>query len=283
MLNKQTLFEFQMPSTEQEWKTVAKGFQDAWNFPHCLGALDGKHVQLQCPDNMGSTFYNYKGTHSIVLMAAVDANYNFIYAHVGCQGRISDGGVFKITALSKKMENNSLSIPAPELVERSNVVLPYVFVADEAFALKMNLMKPFSGALEQSPKRIFNYRLSRARRVVENAFGLLSATFRVFRKPLLPDLDNAENIVTCCLYLYNFLRKNASPLINNRSGTFDHERVDGRVTPGLWRSETAGDTGMTDLCLDPSGSSNAAIEVRNTFKEYFVSDAGKVPWQDQYQ
>lgn len=281
MLNKQALFQFQMPSTEQEWKTIAKVFQDTWNFPHCLGALDGKHVQIQCPANMGSTFYNYKGTHSIVLMAAVDANYNFIYAHVGCQGRISDGGVFKITALSKKMDSNSLSIPVPELVERSNALLPYVFVADEAFALKINLMKPFSGALEQSPNRVFNYRLSRSRRVVENAFGLLSATFRVFRKPLLLNLENAEKVVTCSLYLYNFLRKSGS--LQLRPGTFDCETADGRIIPGLWRSETEGDTGMTDLCQVPFNSTNTAIAVREAFKEYFISDAGKVPWQDQYQ
>ena len=85
---------FQFPHTEEEWKAVAKGFQDRWNFPNCLGALDGKHIAIRPPRNSGSTFFNYKHSFSIVLMALVDADYKFIYCDVGCNGRVSDGGVF---------------------------------------------------------------------------------------------------------------------------------------------------------------------------------------------
>lgn len=68
--------------------------------------------------------------------------------------------------------------------ERSKKIL-YVFLGDEAFALNENLMKPFSGTHRKgSAERIFNYRLSRARRVVENVFGICSAVFRVLRKPM---------------------------------------------------------------------------------------------------
>jgi hypothetical protein len=194
-----------MPTTEQEWKKIAKDFEVTWNFPHCLGALDGKHVVMQCPANTGSTFYNYKGTFSIVLMALVDANYNFIYAHVGCQGRISDGGVFNATPFSSLLYQDKLSIPNPEPLSGRIIPTPYVIVADEAFPLKENIMKPYPGSLQQSPRRIFNYRLSRARRVVENTFGLLCSVFRLFRKPLCLNVKNAEVVVTACIYLHNFL------------------------------------------------------------------------------
>lgn len=63
------------PSSEEEWKKVSKEYYDRWNFPHCLGALDGKHVLLRKPWHAGSTYHNYKGTESIVLMAISDANY----------------------------------------------------------------------------------------------------------------------------------------------------------------------------------------------------------------
>jgi hypothetical protein len=68
-----------------------------WNFPHFTGALDRKHVVIQQPENTVGEFYNYKGTKSIILMATVNANYCFIYVNVGCQGRISDCGVFRNT------------------------------------------------------------------------------------------------------------------------------------------------------------------------------------------
>lgn len=89
-----TFFLFQMPKNEAEWKAVAEDYYNRWNYPNCVGAMDGKHISLQAPINSGSEFFNYKGFFSIVLFAVVDANYNFIYANVGCQGRISDGGVF---------------------------------------------------------------------------------------------------------------------------------------------------------------------------------------------
>ena len=66
-----------------------------WNFPHCIGAQDRKRIQMQAPKNSGNLFFNYKGRHSIVLMGCVNAVCQFIYADVGCQGRISDRGVFK--------------------------------------------------------------------------------------------------------------------------------------------------------------------------------------------
>jgi hypothetical protein len=73
-----------MPSTEAEWLAVADAFNDKWQFPHCLRAMDGKHIVMKKPSNSGSTFYNYKHTFSIVLLAVVDPSYRFLYVAVGC-------------------------------------------------------------------------------------------------------------------------------------------------------------------------------------------------------
>ena len=101
------------PESEEDWLKIATGFEEKWQLPHCVGAADGKHNRIIHPPKSGSEFYNYKGFFSIVLMAVVDADYNFIFADVGCQGRISDGGVMKNTIFWKKLVNNALHLPEP--------------------------------------------------------------------------------------------------------------------------------------------------------------------------
>ena len=136
---------------------------------------------IQRPENTVGEFYNYKGTKSIVLMAIVDANYCFIYVNIGCQGRISDGGVFSYTEFYRKLQNNDLYLPQDEALPDRTIPVPYTLVADDAFPLTRHTMKPHTTDLNKgSPKRVFNYRLSRTRRIVENAFGLLASVFRIF-------------------------------------------------------------------------------------------------------
>ena len=104
--------------------------------------MDGKHILIRPPPNTGSYYYNYKHTFSIVLLAVVDANYKFLYVDVGCNGRVSDGGVFKNSNLSAALEHNTLDIPSPEPLPGEEFKLPYMLVADDAFPLK-NIQKPF--------------------------------------------------------------------------------------------------------------------------------------------
>jgi hypothetical protein len=70
---------FHCPQTADEWLTVATDFWNRWQFPNCLGAIDGKHVVLKKPALSGSKYYNYKHTFSVVLMGLVDSNYRYRY------------------------------------------------------------------------------------------------------------------------------------------------------------------------------------------------------------
>ena len=97
---------------------------------------------MKQPKNTGSYFFNYKGTFSIVLMALVDVNYEFIYVDIGCNGRISNEGVFQNCSLSKVIEHNDLDIPPPRVIREEIQSLPYVIAVDDAFPLKENIMKP---------------------------------------------------------------------------------------------------------------------------------------------
>ena len=84
---------------------------------------------------------------------------------------------------------------------------------------------------------MFNYRLSRARHIVENAFGLLASVFRIFRKPLIVKPSTAEDITLACVYLHNFLRRNSvARQLHSPPGTLDFENTDvGKVIEGEWR------------------------------------------------
>ena len=78
-------------------KSIIDEFYERWNFPNCIGAIDGKHVMIQCPFNSGSLFYNYKSYFSIVLLAVTSADYRFVMVDVGAYGSSNDSGVLNHT------------------------------------------------------------------------------------------------------------------------------------------------------------------------------------------
>jgi len=77
----------QLPTTSTAWEQISNGFQSRANFPHCIGAVDGKHIRVKKPSNSGSMYFNYKDYFSIILLAVVDSEYRFIYVSVGSYGK----------------------------------------------------------------------------------------------------------------------------------------------------------------------------------------------------
>ena len=149
-------------------------------------------------------------------MGLVDANYKFLYIDVGCNGRISDGGVFRNCHLSKALEQNSFNIPSVGELPNDGRKLPYVIVRDDASPLKTYLMKPYPHQHLSREKRIFNYRLSRARRVFENAFDILVNRFRVFLTTINLSPENVKKIIVASVALHNYLRTNAGPITSHQ-------------------------------------------------------------------
>lgn len=198
---------FQFSQTECEWKVVGKQFEERWNFPNCLESIDCQYIHIIPPANSGSYYWNYKGTHSLVLMAIVNANYEFIMVEFGANGRLSDGGVVEFTPFYRKLINNELNIPQPSKPLNSNKLLPFVFIGDEAFSLRKNFLKPYSQKELNKERKIFNYRLSHARRVVENTFGILVGRFRIYMLPINLKVENIDRVVMATCVLHNFLRR----------------------------------------------------------------------------
>lgn len=247
-----------MPTREKS-ELIASDFEKRANFPHCIGAVDGKHIRLICPPNSGSMYYNYKDFNSVVLMAVADSNYRFVYVNIGSFGKDCDSTIFKRSALWTSIERNMLELPNEKcLPGTEGPDVPYFFLGDEAFALHKHLLRPYGGSNLTLNKRIFNYRLSRARRCVECAFGILSNKWRIFHRPINVDPDFAVDIVKACVVLHNFVR--------------DRD--------GFMIEDTTTVTGLEDLQGEQSVRGGlSANNVRNILSAYFVSNVGAVPWQ----
>ncbi|XP_064459189.1 uncharacterized protein LOC135369602 [Ornithodoros turicata] len=130
------------PATVDEWMKVVAGFEERWNLPHCIWAMDGKHIVVQCPGKSESMDRNYKGTFSKCMFAVCDAYYRFIYVDIGHHGSRSDWGIFSQTSLLSDIVSGRANIP-PASPLGSRPELPYFFVGDEAFPLKTFLMRPY--------------------------------------------------------------------------------------------------------------------------------------------
>ena len=106
----------QFPSTTQDWIGISQQFWRKWNFPNCLGAIDGKHITIRAPDNTGTAYFNNKKSFSICLMAVASADYKFITIDVGQVGSASDGGIWERSRFGEawkygKISHHKLSYP----------------------------------------------------------------------------------------------------------------------------------------------------------------------------
>ena len=271
----------QPPRSEVDWLNISDGFLEDWDMVHCIGAIDGKHVAIECPKNSGSLYYNYKGFFSIVLMAVCDARYCFTLVNVGDFGSNNDSGILAKSSMGKRFEEQKMNVPnAKSLLGYAEDNLPFFLVGDEIFPLKTWLMRPYPGNLSLGQK-IFNYRLSRARRTIENSFGILAARWRFFRQPIKAKVENAEKFTLAAIALHNYLR-----LTNNASysptGFIDSETRDGKMVAGAWRKVLSDDGGANALRDLPhvrgSRYQKCAIIQRDNLQSYFMN-TGTVEWQ----
>ncbi|GBN21198.1 hypothetical protein AVEN_214321-1 [Araneus ventricosus] len=188
-----------------------------------------------------------------------DADYKFTYIDVGSYGKSSDSGIFKNSALYDQLSKGSLDIPAASPLEGGKL-FPYVILADQGFAMSENLIRPYGGKGLSDEKNIFSYRLSRERRCIECAFGIMASKWRIFYRPLNVDLELAENIVKAVCVLHNFVR-----------------RRDGHRSEYAPESEQSA---FYDIENDSTSRSNPKVlDIRDQFAKYFVKNP--LEWQNE--
>ena len=265
-----------LPRTKEDWKTIAKQFQDRWNVPHALCALDGKHIAIRKPPNSGSAYYNYKGFFSVVLLALVDANYRFIWIDTGEEGHQSDEQLFGASDLKECIEDGTINFPDSDPLPNDDRDTPYFILGDDAFSLRTLLMKPYGRRGLDNGMLVANYRISRGRRVVENAFGILANRFRCFIGTLEQGPDVARLLVETGVILHNLLRIRF-PTIGNAD--IDREDDNHNIIPGAWRANQQIEE--IPQALAPNRDNREGKIMRDYLKAYFNSESGSVSWQER--
>lgn len=277
--------EYLTQPTEDKWIEISNEYYRRWNMPNCVGAVDGKHIVIQAPAHSGSEFLNYKKTFSLVLMAVCDSYYRFTLVDIGAAGGNHDSTVFKNSCFGQMLLSNSLFISQERTLPKSNVKMPCFIVADAAFPLHKNIMRPYPGIQLSDKKNIFNYRLSRARRCIENTFGIMVSRWRILKRPLTTQRETSEAIVQAVVVLHNFLQSSEEDLslLEKKycpTGFADYVDQEGRLQEGLWRGENAELRALGRV--RGNNPSRLALKIRDTLADYFVSQQGMVPWQEDH-
>ncbi|KAJ8685513.1 hypothetical protein QAD02_021306 [Eretmocerus hayati] len=195
------------PSTNEEWLEISNGFLYIFDFPNCIGALDGKHFRMKRPPHSGSWFWNFKKFYSIVLMAVCDAKRVFKWRLSLSTGSSNETTTFRSTNLGRALDGNDIPIiDYTQPLPRTQIPFPMYLIADGGFPHERYLLKPYQKApFAPLEERIFNIRLGRARRVVERGFGTLVGKFKIFEAPLDFKLSLSELIIMAAVCLHNFL------------------------------------------------------------------------------
>ena len=163
-----------------------------------------------------------------------DANYCFTLFDVGQYDRSNNSGALIHSNMDEYFEDHSNNIPQLQSVEGWDFdPLPYFLVGDKIFVLKIWLMQPYPGKLAQQ-ESVFNYHLSRARRVIENCFGILAARWRIFSTPIKVSVVIVERYTLACIALHNYLCQSNNPSYCPNSFV-DCGDSTGDIKRGEWR------------------------------------------------
>lgn len=181
-------------------------------------------------------------------------------------------------------------MPFPKELPNTKVKTNFCLVGDEIFPLQPNIMKPYSRTQLQNKERIFNYRLSRARRTIENTFGILTTRWQILLSTICADPKNIDFMILAIVCLHNFIMSEKSAIIPNKRPycpphLVDREQIGGKVMDGSWRliatvSELFRNIGR----LGSNNYKSIANAQKDILRDYFVSEVGEsqTPWQYDY-
>lgn len=214
-----------------------------------------------------------------MLLGICDAQYMFTFVDIGAYGRCSDGGIFRDSTMGLKFASKEMNVPAPEPLSPGGPPLPYVLVGDEAFQLTDYLLRPYPGKGGLNDERnIYNYRLSRARRTIENTFGILVSQWRILKQPLNCSMEKTISIVKAIICLHNWIRRMDIEENEYVTPTLIDQENDDDFIPGSWRNYMDNSAFVNITHCGSNNSSRQAMQIREEFCKYLNSE-GAIPSQ----
>ena len=154
----------------------------------------GKYISMRKPSNSDSLWCNYKGFFSMAMLTVCDARYCFSLVDVGEYGSNNDSGIFRNSKMGRGFGNGEMNIPESKKILGDDLELSYFCWRWDNFLSKM---RPFSAkAFINKMRKIFSYRLSRTRRIIENMFGILVAYWKIFDPRMMRNLYLQPSLYT---------------------------------------------------------------------------------------
>lgn len=187
---------------------------------------------------------------------------------IGGEGRQCDSTIFQNSELYKQLCDGSLQLPTAKYVMNNNIKLPHVLVGDEAFPLTKFMMRPYPRNNLDIRKKVYNYRLSRARRSVECTFGILAARWRIYGKPIIASVPTGRKIIQATTVLHNFIMSTEKDL-NITQTQYSKLTEQDRVVIS---------EGMRDLPRNRSSNMFEVKKIREDFADFF-NGIGALSWQ----
>lgn len=192
-----------LPFTNEDATPLVEGFHQAHGLPQCLGAIDGHHIEIKQPSAHSIDYVNKKGRYTLNVQAVCDFKYRFRDVMIKWSGKAHDAVMFDSSAVNEFMKSGKVPHLRRQLVE-DEFPIPIFLVGDAAYPLMPHLMPEPSDNGSTPEEENFSRSVSRARTVIDFAFGRLKARFAALRRPMDINLDDLPFVIYSCFVLHNY-------------------------------------------------------------------------------
>ena len=196
-----------LPVTKEDVEEKVKGFYNAFNFPQCIGAIDGTHIEIKQPKSNPTDYINRKSRFSLNVQACCDYRYCFMDVVVKWPGSVHDARMFANSKLNEMLRNEVIP-PCKRHVLEGEDPLPVFLLGDPAYPLMPYIMKEYAAGGSTPREQYFGYKLCSARNVIECSFGRLKARFSCLKRAMDINIDDLPMVIYACFILNNYCELN---------------------------------------------------------------------------